>query len=59
MISKFKAFARCEKGATAIEYGLIAAGIAVAISVVVFAVGSDLVDLFSGIGGKISSATPA
>ena len=59
MISKFKAFARCEKGATAIEYGLIAAGIAVAISVVVLAVGSDLVDLFSGIGGKISSATPA
>ena len=59
MISKFKAFARSEKGATAIEYGLIAAGIAVAISVVVFTVGSDLVALFSGIGGKITSATPA
>ena len=59
MISRIKAFARSEKGATAIEYGLIAAGIAVAISVVVFTVGSDLVALFSGIGGKISSATPA
>ena len=59
MISKFKAFARCEKGATAIEYGLIAAGIAVAISVVVFTVGSDLVTLFSGIGTAISSAPAA
>lgn len=53
-----EAFVRCEKGATAIEYGLIAAGIAVAISVVVFTVGSDLVSLFSGIGTKITSATP-
>lgn len=51
-----EAFVRCEKGATAIEYGLIAAGIAVAISVVVFTVGSDLVSLFSGIGATISSA---
>ena len=57
--AKKEAFVRCEKGATAIEYGLIAAGIAVAISVVVFTVGSDLVALFSGIGGKIVTATPA
>jgi pilus assembly protein Flp/PilA len=56
--AKTEARIKCEKGATAIEYGLIAAGIAVAISVVVFAVGSDLVALFSGIGGKIASATP-
>lgn len=58
LFAKAQAFVRCEKGATAIEYGLIAAGIAVAISVIVFSVGSDLVGLFSGIGGKISSATP-
>jgi pilus assembly protein Flp/PilA len=51
-------FARCERGATAIEYGLIAAGIAVAISVVVFTVGSDLIGLFSGIGSKLTAATP-
>ena len=56
--AKKEAFVRCQKGATAIEYGLIAAGIAVAISVVVFTVGSDLVGLFTGIGGKITSATP-
>ncbi len=59
LLTKTQAFIHCEKGATAIEYGLIAAGIAVAISVVVFTVGSDLVALFSGIGGKIASATPA
>jgi len=57
--AKTQAFIRSEEGATAIEYGLIAAGIAVAISVVVFTVGSDLVALFSGISGKISSATPS
>ena len=57
--AKTEAFARCEKGATAIEYGLIAAGIAVAISVVVFTVGSDLVALFSNIGAKITSASTA
>ena len=57
--AKKEAFIRCEKGATAIEYGLIAAGIAVAISVIVFAVGTDLVNLFTGIGGKITAATPS
>jgi pilus assembly protein Flp/PilA len=56
---KMKVFAHCERGATAIEYGLIAAGIAVAISVVVFTVGTDLVALFSGIGTSVASATPA
>jgi pilus assembly protein Flp/PilA len=55
-MSFIKKFVRNEKGATAIEYGLIAAGIAVAISVVVFTVGSDLVTLFSNIGTKISTA---
>lgn len=59
LFAKKEAFIRCEKGATAIEYGLIAAGIAVAISVIVFTVGTDLVALFSGIDSKISSATPS
>lgn len=56
--TKTEAFVRCEKGATAIEYGLIAAGIAVAISAIVFTVGDDLVALFTGISGSIQSATP-
>jgi pilus assembly protein Flp/PilA len=46
-------------GATAIEYGLIAAGIAVAIIAVVFALGDDIAGLFGGIGDKISEKTPS
>lgn len=51
-----EAFVRCEKGATAIEYGLIAAGIAVAISAVVFTMGDSLAGLFSTVAGKIDAA---
>ena len=48
-----KKFIRSEAGATAIEYGLIAAGIAVAIAVVVFTVGSKLNTLFTNIAGQL------
>ena len=41
------------EGATAIEYGLIAAGIAVAIAVVVFTVGDKLEAMFTGIASKL------
>ncbi len=51
-------FAKDESGATAIEYGLIAAGIAVAIASIVFVVGTDLVNMFTGIGTKITANTP-
>ena len=54
--TKMEAFVRCEKGATAIEYGLIAAGIAVAISAVVFTMGDSLVDMFTNVSGKLSTA---
>lgn len=50
---------RSVSGATAIEYGLIAAGIAVAIIAVVFALGDDIAGLFSGIGDKIAEKTPS
>jgi len=42
-------FIRNESGATAIEYGLIAAGIAVAIITIVGAVGDELVTLFTSV----------
>jgi len=41
-----RAFGRDENAATAIEYGLIAAGIAVAIIAVVFGLGTGLNDVF-------------
>jgi pilus assembly protein Flp/PilA len=42
-------FVKDESGATAIEYGLIAAGISVAIIAVVKAVGTNLVTTFTSV----------
>lgn len=47
MRSLFQRFVRNEAGATAIEYGLIAAGIAVAIIVVVQGLGTSLNTTFT------------
>ena len=44
-----KKFIRNEEGATAIEYGLIAAGISVAIAAVVLLVGGQLDTVFNDI----------
>ena len=48
-MSILTSFVRDESGATAIEYGLIAAGIAVAIITVVQGLGSKLSDTFTNI----------
>lgn len=48
-MSIFKRFAKDESGATAIEYGLIAVGIAIAIIVAVKQVGSQLNTTFGSI----------
>jgi len=50
---KILAFIRDENGATAIEYGLIAAGIAVAIIAVVNGVGTKLNTTFSSISTQL------
>ena len=47
-----------ESGATAIEYGLIAAGIAVAIIAIVFTLGNDLAAFFQAVDTKLTSKTP-
>jgi pilus assembly protein Flp/PilA len=46
-------FAKDESGATAIEYGLIAAGIAVAIIVTVQSLGTKLSNTFGNISNKL------
>lgn len=46
-------FLRDESGATAIEYGLIAAGISVAIIGVVTTLGSKLVTTFTSVSGAL------
>ena len=48
-ITMFKKFIRDESGATAIEYGLIAAGIAVAIITVVQGLGTKLTSTFTSV----------
>lgn len=48
-----KVFVANESGATAIEYGLIAAGIAVAIATIVGTVGSSLTAKFTTINTKL------
>ncbi len=45
-----------EEGATAIEYGLIAAGIAVAIIAAVFAIGDELNNFFLAVQTKLGNA---
>ncbi len=58
LLAKIQAYKMDQRGATAIEYGLIAAGIAVGISVVVFAFGDQLEALFTDMGTAIE-ARPA
>ncbi len=46
-------FSKDESGATAIEYGLIAAGIAVAIIAAVQGLGTKLTAVFDNVSGKL------
>ena len=54
MHALFQRFLGDESGATAIEYGLIAAGISVAIITVVQGLGSKLSNTFSNIDSKLN-----
>jgi pilus assembly protein Flp/PilA len=53
MLAKLQAFLRDESGATAIEYGLIAAGISVAIIAVVNGIGTKLNTKFASISSQL------
>jgi len=53
-MSLFKSFLRNESGATAIEYGLIAAGISVAIIAVVNGLGSKLSTTFGNVTSQMN-----
>ena len=54
----FKRFLNDESGATAIEYGLIAAGIAVVIIAAVQLVGTNLDLTFDKVGAAVGPAAP-
>ncbi|QQR36082.1 Flp family type IVb pilin [Devosia oryziradicis] len=54
----FARFAQDESGATAIEYGLIAALISVGIILAATTLGTNLGDLFNGIAGQLDVDVP-
>jgi pilus assembly protein Flp/PilA len=56
MMNLMKRFAKNESGVTAIEYGLIAAGIGVAILTVVNKIGGALVTLFTTVATDLTTA---
>jgi pilus assembly protein Flp/PilA len=53
MLTKLQAFLKDETAATAIEYGLIAAGVSVAIIAVVKGLGTKLNTTFSSISSQL------
>ena len=53
VVKKIKAFLRDESAATAIEYGLIAAGISVAVIAVVNGIGTKLHTSFGSISTQL------
>ncbi len=57
MIQYLRSFLSNKSGATAIEYGLIAAGIAVAIIVAVGLVGDNLSVLFDTVAKELATGT--
>ena len=54
MIAKMKLFLIDDNGATAIEYGLIAAGIAVAIIAILPTIGTKLNTTFTKVSGALN-----
>jgi len=57
-MKKVMKFFKEEKGVTAIEYALIAAGIAIAIVLVVFAVGSQVFNVFESVRSHLTPGEP-
>ncbi len=56
MFAKIQSFRRDESGATAIEYGLIAALISVAAIAAMGAMGDSLQTLFNTVAGELDNA---
>ena len=54
MLRNLRAFLKDESGATAIEYGLIAAGVALAIITMIKGVGTKLNTTFSSISSQLN-----
>ena len=57
-MKRIRRFLKDESGATAIEYGLIAALIAVVIIAAITLVGTELQEIFDAIAGRLAGANP-
>ena len=57
MLTTIAAFIRDEEGATAVEYGLMAALIAAVIIAAVTSIGSNLKDVFDNVASKLTVAS--
>lgn len=50
-LRKFHIWLRCQSGVTALEYGILASGVGLAVLVVVFLTGEDLNSIFEALLG--------
>ena len=57
LMNQIKAFIRNEDGASAVEYGLLVAGIAVAVMTAIYAIGTNLSTTFQGVANKLTTAS--
>ncbi len=57
-MKRFKQFVEDESGATAIEYGLIAALVSVAAITALSAMGDSLSAMFTAVSSELDGATP-
>jgi pilus assembly protein Flp/PilA len=57
-IETCKRFLKDQSGLSAVEYGLLAAGIAVGLYTVIHGVGTDLQAIYTDVGADLVAATP-
>jgi pilus assembly protein Flp/PilA len=58
MISIFRRLRHDQKGATAVEYGLIAALIVIAMITALGAFANESITMWTNVGNKVAAATP-
>ena len=57
LFTKVKSFIREEEGASAVEYGLLVAGIAVVVMVAIYSIGTNLNKKFNSVATKLGGAS--
>jgi pilus assembly protein Flp/PilA len=55
LVKRFKSMLKDESGLSAVEYGLLAAGIAVGLYTIISGMGSSLKDIYSAVADELGS----